>query len=357
MGISNLTGADIAAIAKLAKIDTQQVEGLITMATAYKMPKAETVFKGSVAKLDKKTKRAFTFVEEAKGSYFFVDMEFPLLKKDLQPKLKEVEKLLKKAKEQEKAGLEAYKTFIDALLDRVLKKKMVATYGNMKFSKSEDGKCYMVPVGKVQGARKASLHEVVNPLNLTSKTGHTICFLDPKEASKASAETEEETTGKEEETANAEANTDTAADKTEKTTNKTSARYKKLTGAFDKIKGKLSEWKSEKDSKKKMNTVKPLLKNVEKLLEHVNEFIAKGNISDSDESGAEDLKEKLESYKSTLSQMDSNIDKKKSDVTIKNMDVLLTDIRNKANKIKSEHGEELSGIADDLTSVLDEILA
>lgn len=364
MDITKFSGAQLAAIAKLAKIEPKQVNGLIEMASKQKMLKPLQAFKSSVAKLDKKAKRAFTLVEEAKGSYLFVDMAFPLLKKDLTPLIQEQQKALGKAKDQEKEGLEAYIAFLEALLDRVKKKKMSGTYGNMKFSKNEDGKCYMYPVGLVKGLRKSSLHEVVNPLNLVSKTGHTICFLDPKEAPEATedeetveGETPTDATDTTDATGEEATGADDASSAADENGDGDSRKYKRLHNAFEKVKGKLAEWKAETDTKKKANRVKRILKGVEKVLEHVQEFLEKDDNSEADVAGATDMQGKLESYKATLAKLDANVDQKKGEATVKGMDELFATIKADANSIKGEHGDEINSISDDFASILDELLA
>ncbi len=375
MDISTLTPADITAIAKLAKIEPKQVEGLITMATTRKMPKAETVFKASVTKLDKKTKRQFTFVEEDKGSFFFVDLLFPLLKKDLQPKVKEVEKQLANAKDKDKAGLEAYLAFLNGLLDRVLKKKMSGTYGHMKFATSEEGKCYMNVVGKVQGARKASLHEVVNLLDLKAKSGDALCFVDPKETPPEddTEETAEDTdaaqdtagddttaqdTAGDDTTAQDTAGDDTAqgADSASDASGETSRGYQKLEKAFGKITTALGAFQSETDSKKKIRQVKPLLNHVEKLSTAVGEFLGK-TPNEADTQAATTLQTKLDGYKDTLSKMNDNIGQKQSEATVKGMTDIFDQIKAEANKIKGDYGDEIANGESNLSSILDELLA
>ena len=360
MDISKLTGADMAAIAKLAGIEVGHVQGLITMATAQKMPRAEVIFKGSVGKLDKKNKRFFTFVKEAKGSFFFVDMNFPMLKKDLLPRQKNIEKQLATAKEADKPAWQAYKTFVDALVDRVItKKKMSATYGSMKFAKNEGGKCFMYPVGKVQGADKANLHAVVNPLNLTSKTGHTICFLDPVEAaSMPQDETDTTGTGTQPPTDNRGIAPDGT---TPNNTNNTapSPRVQQLQNALKQLQGKLAQWKNEQVVNKKANMVQPLLNASDTLLSHIDNFMNGPEGTPADKATVAQMQQTVQGYKIKLSQMATQVNDQKGIATVNKMNEFFTQIKADSQLLKEQYGDELASLGgdDDFVGILDQLLS
>lgn len=350
MDISKLTGADMAAIAKLANIEAGHVQGLITMATAQKMPRAEVIFKGSVGKLDKKNKRFFTFVKEAKGSFFFIDMNFPMLKKDLLPRQKNIQKQLATAKEADKPAWQAYQTFIDALVDRVVtKKKMSATYGSMKFAKNESGKCFMYPVGKVQGADKANLHAVVNPLNLTSKTGHTICFLDPTEmANVPQDETTPET---------ATDNSGTAPGGTAPS-GTPSPRVQQLQNALKQLQGKLGQWQNEQVVNKKANMVKPLLNAVDTLLSHIVNFINGQEGTQEDKAAVAKMQQTVQNYKTKLAQVDAQVTDQKGVATVNKMNEFFALIKEDSQLLKEQYGEELAGLGDEnFAGILDQLLS
>ncbi|MFK7798547.1 MAG: hypothetical protein AB8E82_13930 [Aureispira sp.] len=351
MDISKLTGADMAAIAKLANIEAGHVQGLITMATAQKMPRAEVIFKGSVGKLDKKNKRFFTFVKEAKGSFFFIDMNFPMLKKDLLPRQKNIQKQLATAKEADKPAWQAYKTFIDALVDRVVtKKKMSATYGSMKFAKNESGKCFMYPVGKVQGADKANLHAVVNPLNLTSKTGHTICFLNPTEMANVP---QDETTP---ETSTDNSGTDTGG--TAPNNGAPSPRVQQLQNALKQLQNKLAQWQNEQVVNKKANMVKPLLNAVNTLLSHIANFINGQEGTPQDKAAVAKMQQTVQGYKAKLAQVDAKVTDQKGVATVNKMNEFFTQIKQDSQLLKDQHGDELAGLGDeDLVGILDQLLS
>jgi hypothetical protein len=354
MDISKLTGADKTAIAKLSGISVANIDLLIMLATTYKIPQAEIKFKNSVGKLSKAGKRPFVFVREAKGSYFFVDMNFPMMKKDLIPKQSEIKKLLAKAKEAEKPGYEAYLCFVETLLDRVKKKKMIATYGAMKLHKTEGKKCFMNLAGKIQGADKANLHTLINPMNLMSKPGDFLQFVDPSQVAPDTDGEETTTTGEE---------TTTTGDGTSDTTapgmGESSPRVQQLQNALKQLQGKLGEWQKEQDNNRKANMVKPLLNAADTLLSHITNFMNGQEGTAEDKDVVSQMGQTVQNYKAKLAQVNAKVMDQKGVATVNKMNEFFAQIKQDSQLLKDQHGEELAGLGgdDDLVGILDQLLS
>ncbi|MGH1339364.1 MAG: hypothetical protein ACRBFS_24810 [Aureispira sp.] len=162
-------------------MSSAQVKLMLELLTKRKIAKPLLAFKASAANIAKPGKKPFVFVEEEKGSYFFYNLDFPMLKKDIRPKVKEVKKALRKAKEGDKEGLEAQEVFLEALFDRVKKKKWSATSGKIAWSNTnaETQECFMSLEGKVEGARKSTMDVVLAQLgyDFADKNGHLLRII------------------------------------------------------------------------------------------------------------------------------------------------------------------------------------
>ena len=144
-----------------------------------KIAKPDVAFKASIANMAKPGKKPFLFVEEEKGSFFFYNLDFGMLKKDIGPKLRKVEKTLKSAKDDEKELLEAQVTFLSLCLDRIKKKKWLATSGQIAYKHTDlkSNECFMSLEGKIEGPRKSDLHMILTDLDFKDKNGNILRIL------------------------------------------------------------------------------------------------------------------------------------------------------------------------------------
>lgn len=191
-------------LAKGLGIDSGNVKLLLELLQSKKITKPELKFKAENSKLKVAGKKPFVYVEEEKGSFFFLGLDFPMMKKHIEPKLKAAEKALAKAKESEKEGLEAQKVFFEALFDRVKKKKLVATSGKIAVKEvdAETKECFMTLEGKVEGDQKSSLGEILKTVNFAAKNGEILRLFDP--TASGASDTATSTTGEENEVDNKE---------------------------------------------------------------------------------------------------------------------------------------------------------
>ncbi|MFK7796050.1 MAG: hypothetical protein AB8E82_01255 [Aureispira sp.] len=197
MELKDLAGHSTA-LAPALGMNPAQLNLMLEFLGKKKIAKPDVEFKASIANMAKPGKKPFLFVEEEKGSFFFYNLAFPMLKKDVEPKLKKAEKTLKTAKEGEKELLEAQVTFLSLLLDRIKKKKWLATSGKIAYKRtsSETNECFMSLEGKVEGPRKSSLHTVLADLDFKDKNGNILRVLGGSEEEVVSTKgTNEDTTG------------------------------------------------------------------------------------------------------------------------------------------------------------------
>lgn len=175
MELKDLLG-HVPALATAFGMTTAQVNLILEFLAKKKIAKPDVEFKASIANMAKPGKKPFLFVEEEKGSFFFYNLDFPMLKKDIEPKLKKAEKALKTAKDGEKENLEAQVAFLSLCLDRIKKKKWLATSGKMVFTRvdSTTNECFMNLTGKVEGPRKSTLHTVLSELDFKDKNGNIL---------------------------------------------------------------------------------------------------------------------------------------------------------------------------------------
>ena len=190
-----------ATLEKAFGMTSSEVSLFLELLNKKKIAKPIMAFKASAANMAKPGKKPFVFVEEEKGSYFFYNLAFPMLKKDIQPKLKEVEKSLAKAKDEDKEALEAQQVFLEALLDRIKKKKWLATSGKMAWKSTNDTtkECFMNVEGKVEGQRKSTMDVALAQLgyDFADKNGNLLRFIG---SSNQEAQVEAATTVSEEST-------------------------------------------------------------------------------------------------------------------------------------------------------------
>ena len=168
--------AHTAALAPVLGITAAQMGLMLEFLSKKKIAKPDVEFKASVPNMAKPGKKPFLFVEEEKGSFFFYNCDFRMQKKDIEPQLKKAEKALKTAKDGEKELLEAQVTFLSLCLDRIKKKKWLATSGKIayKSTNSESNECFMSLEGKVEGPRKSSMDTVLAGLDFKDKNGNIL---------------------------------------------------------------------------------------------------------------------------------------------------------------------------------------
>ena len=178
MELKDLAGHS-SALAPVLGVTPAQVNLMLEFLGKKKIAKPDVEFKASVPNMAKPGKKPFLFVEEEKGSFFFYNCDFRMLKKDIEPKLKKAEKSLKSAKDGEKELLEAEVAFLSLCLDRIKKKKWLATSGKIayKSTNSETNECFMSLEGKVEGPRKSSMHTVLAELDFKDKNGNILRVL------------------------------------------------------------------------------------------------------------------------------------------------------------------------------------
>lgn len=171
--------AHTATLATALGMTSAQVDLMLEFLGKKKIAKPDVAFKASIANMAKPGKKNFLFVEEEKGSFFFYNLDFPMLKKDIQPKLKKAEKSLKFAKEGDKLALEVEVAFLTACLDRIKKKKWLATSGKIAYkeSKAETKECFMDLTGKIEGPRKSSMDSVLSKLDFKDKNGNILRII------------------------------------------------------------------------------------------------------------------------------------------------------------------------------------
>ena len=182
-------------------IDSANTKLLLELLSSKRVTKPELKFKAGAAKLKVAGKRPFVYVREEKGSFMFLGLDFPMMKKHVEPKLKAVEKALKKAKESEKEGLELQQAFYTALFDRVKKKKLVATSGKLLVKKLDPTtkECFMTLEGKVEGEDKGSLEQIFAETDYAAKNGEILRMYNPN-STEVSEDTDTTTETTEEET-------------------------------------------------------------------------------------------------------------------------------------------------------------
>ena len=231
-----------ATLEKAFGMTSSEVSLFLELLNKKKIAKPIMAFKASAANMAKPGKKPFVFVEEEKGSYFFYNLAFPMLKKDIQPKLKEVEKSLAKAKDEDKEALEAQQVFLEALLDRIKKKKWLATSGKMAWKSTNDTtkECFMNVEGKVEGQRKSTMDVALAQLgyDFADKNGNLLRFIG---SSNQEAQVEEENSNPTtEETAT---NTDSSSENTAAAKARQEKRNKldKGIATMDKAVGKVSK--------------------------------------------------------------------------------------------------------------------
>ncbi|MFK7797404.1 MAG: hypothetical protein AB8E82_08115 [Aureispira sp.] len=175
MELKDLAG-HVPALATAFGVTAAQVNLMLEFLGKKKIAKPDVEFKASIANMAKPGKKSFLFVEEEKGSFLFYNCEFPMQKKDIEPKLKKAEKALKTAKDGEKTSLEAQVTALSLFLDRIKKKKWLATSGKIAFDRvnAETSECFMKLAGKVEGPRKSSLHTVLAEVDFKDKNGNIL---------------------------------------------------------------------------------------------------------------------------------------------------------------------------------------
>jgi hypothetical protein len=175
MELKDLAGHS-AALAPVLGITSAQLNLMLEFLGKKKIAKPDVEFKASVPNMAKPGKKPFLFVEEEKGSFFFYNCDFRMQKKDIEPQLKKAEKALKSAKDGEKELLEAQVTFLTLCLDRIKKKKWLATSGKVAYknTNSETSECFMSLEGKVEGPRKSSMDAVLAELDFKDKNGNIL---------------------------------------------------------------------------------------------------------------------------------------------------------------------------------------
>jgi hypothetical protein len=126
-------------------------------------------------------------------------------KKDINPKLSQVQKQLHKAKDEEKEALQAQELFLSTLLDRIKKKKWLATSGKMAFKNTnvETKECFMTLEGKVEGKRKSTMDVALSQLgyDFEDKNGNLLRFVSAATPVEQKEQTQEESVGNAEEAA------------------------------------------------------------------------------------------------------------------------------------------------------------
>ena len=71
------------ALEKAFGMSNSQIALLLELLQKKKIAKPLMAFKASAANIAKPGKKPFVFVEEEKGSFFFYNLAFPMLKKDI----------------------------------------------------------------------------------------------------------------------------------------------------------------------------------------------------------------------------------------------------------------------------------
>lgn len=278
-------------------ITSTQMGLLLELLNKRKIAQPVMAFKAGTANMAKPGKKPFVFVEEEKGSFFFYNLQFPMLKKDIQPKLKGVEKALKKAADTEKEVLEAQKVFLELLLERIKKKKWLATSGRMawKNTNANTQECFMSLEGKIEGPHKSSLDVALSKLDydFTDKNGNLLRIL----GSTVTGESTEETTSEGEE------NTDTSSPSEGSTSSKGQEKRAQQLGKIDGGIGKM-EAAVGRVSKEK------LLPNIEKyelaLAKLREEALADGTIDEKEQKAIDKAEEALAAIKAQVETGDAD---------------------------------------------------
>ncbi|MFK7799743.1 MAG: hypothetical protein AB8E82_19975 [Aureispira sp.] len=78
-------------------IDAANTKLLLELLKSKRVTKPELKFKAGAAKLKIAGKQPFVYVREEKGAFMFLGLDLPMMKKHVEPKLKAVEKALKKS--------------------------------------------------------------------------------------------------------------------------------------------------------------------------------------------------------------------------------------------------------------------
>lgn len=181
-------GGKIDVLAKGLGIDTANTGLLVELLQNKRITKPEQKFKSGTTKLKVAGKQPFVYVKEEKGSFMFLGLDFPMMKKHVEPKLKAVKKALEKAKEAEKESLEVQVAFFTALFDRVKKKKLVATSGKMMLKEIDKStnECFMSLEGKVEGDDKGVLGDIFLATDYAAKNGEILRMYNPGTSSSSS---------------------------------------------------------------------------------------------------------------------------------------------------------------------------
>lgn len=360
MDVSKFTGKEYQAIAANLGITATFVEYLLTLATTKKLQKAETKFKQSVPSFKKKGKREFTFVREEKGSFFFVDMRMPLMKKDIPKHVAEYKKKAANAKEGEKETMEATLAFFEALEKRIKTNKFVATYGTMRKVKDEDGNAYMA-VNKAFGVDKADLHNQINELGFAAKDGSTLKFMDPKDA--PPMEDEDETTDTTGETTTDEGTettetTETTEDTTQDTTQGETAPQdgsapdgKTIAAEFSKIDAAAKNI-AKLQGAEQVKLVLAVYKNIQAFKPKLEAYISEASAKDKEK--AEKMLAKINQIYTKIEPIASQVDQKQSEKSTTQMEGIFGEIGAAINEILAS-GEDLDSISPDLKTIMESI--
>lgn len=195
MELKDLAGHS-AALAPALGITPAQLNLMLEFLGKKKIAKPDVEFKASIANMAKPGKKPFLFVEEEKGSFFFYNCDFRMQKKDVEPLFKKAEKNLKTAKDGDKELLEAQVTFLSLCLDRIKKKKWLATSGKIayKSTNAETKECFVSLEGKVEGPRKSSMDAVLAELDFKDKNGNILRIQTANTDTGTNDGTEDETT-------------------------------------------------------------------------------------------------------------------------------------------------------------------
>lgn len=172
-------------LAKELGLNSMKVKLVLDIMADGKLTKPDLDFKAITSKLNAQGKNPFLFLKGKKGSFFFPNFDLPMLKKDVQARLAAVGKLLKKANDKQKKGLEAQEIFFKTLLDLIRTKKILATYGKVALQNKDNTtkECFMSLEGMVKGEHNSAtaLANEIESLgvDLTAKNGDILRIYVP----------------------------------------------------------------------------------------------------------------------------------------------------------------------------------
>jgi hypothetical protein len=282
-------------------IDTANTKLLLELLKSKRVTKPELKFKAGAAKLKVAGKQPFVYVKEEKGAFMFLGLDFPMMKKHVEPKLKAVEKALGKAKESEKESLELQKTFYTALFDRVKKKKLVATSGKLlvKNLNPTTKECFMSLEGKVEGEDKGSLEEIFAATDYAAKNGEILRLYNPNTSTGSDDETEttEEQEQEQDTTNDPTETTDTTTDTATLEANKA-----KRSGQMNKMKEGIDKMDQVKDRAPKDKMEANIAKYEDALQKLITEAEKDGVIDAEEQAQIDELQAQLNELKEAVEQ-------------------------------------------------------